>query len=69
MLKQRLDTTLGIEYCSTCEFEGKRRVTVTYNCEIIKGTELSEIISGVDNCYTVINDRINSFSKRAKAVQ
>lgn len=38
--------------------DGKRRVNVTYNCEIIHGKELAAIISEVDNSYEVINDRI-----------
>lgn len=38
-------------------------MNITYNCEILKGRELADIIEKTDPQYKVINDRIDSFSK------
>lgn len=46
--------------------EGEIIIRITYNCDIIKGREIADLISDVDSTYKVINDRIDSFSRKPK---
>jgi len=39
-----LPTVLGIVKCSFQELNGKQRINVTYNCEILKGRELGDMM-------------------------
>jgi hypothetical protein len=54
---------LGVIRCYIQETDEFLKVSTTYNCEILKGRELADIIEKADPQYKVINDRIDSFSK------
>jgi len=63
MLELQLPKILGIVKATFNEEEDKIRINVSYNCEIIKGREISDIIEVADKEFKVVNSRIDSFSK------
>lgn len=60
---------LGVVRCTTIQGDGTLRLNVTYNCEIVKGREIADVIEQTDPHYKVINDRIDSFSKSTKKAE
>jgi len=68
-LETSLPNVLGVVGCSFQARGDKCRVSLSYNSEIIKGRELTHIISQVDAAYEVINDRINSFSNKGNRTE
>lgn len=60
---------LGVVRCTTIEGDGTLRLNVIYNCEIVKGREIADVIEQTDPHYKVINDRIDSFSKSTKKLE
>lgn len=62
-LEGQIASVLGVIKCSIQETDNGLKVSTTYNCEILKGRELADIIEKTDPEYKVINDRIDSFSK------
>jgi copper chaperone CopZ len=66
VLEDKLENTLGIQKLGISPREQKYKISVTYNCEIIKGKELAAIVAEVDGSYKVINDRIDSFATKEK---
>jgi copper chaperone CopZ len=65
-LAAALGGQLGVVRCTTAEVEGGLRIGVTYNCEVVKGRELSDTVRRVDAEAKVVNDRIDSFSRGSK---
>ena len=52
---------VGIKKMDCALKDDKMYLSIDYNCEIIKGRELGDVIREADSKYTVINQRVESF--------
>ena len=65
-LAKTLESTLGVVKGRCTEVGSKLRLSVSYNCEVVRGRELADLVAQADPHYEVINDRISSFSSQKK---